>query len=72
MSALRDICKGDLDIFMTTLAEIDNVVNERRKEEQDGELEAICQKLPEQYKDFADVFNKIASDTLPLPRDVDH
>ncbi|ODM14954.1 hypothetical protein SI65_04183 [Aspergillus cristatus] len=63
----RHLHKGDSEIFVTTLAEIDKVVDEGRKLEQDEELEAICQKLPEQYREFADVFSKTASDTLPLP-----
>lgn len=68
----RHLRKGDSEIFVTTLAEIDKIVDERRKPEQDEELETIRQKLPDQYKEFADVFSKTASDTLPPPRDVDH
>jgi hypothetical protein len=45
----RHLRKGNSDFFVTTLAEIDKIVDERRKEEQDEELEVICQKLPEQY-----------------------
>lgn len=57
---------------MTTLAEIDKIVYERREKELDEELETIHQRLPDQYKEFADVFSKTASDTLPPPRNVDH
>lgn len=66
------LCKGNSEIFVTTLAEIDKIVDKRGKLEQDEELETICQKLPDQYKEFADVFSKTASDKLPLPRDVNH
>lgn len=57
---------------MTILAEIDKIVYERREKELDEELETIRQRLPDQYKEFADIFGRTASDTLPPPRNVDH
>lgn len=68
----RHLRKGESEIFVTTLAEIDKIVDERRQREQDDELETIHQELPNQYEEFADVFSKVASDTLPPPREVDH
>lgn len=68
----RHLRKDNSEIFMTTLAEINKIVDDKRQREQDEELETIQQKLPGQYEEFADVFSKIASDTLPPPQEVDH
>lgn len=43
----RHLSKSSSEIFVTTLAEIDKIVDERKRREQDDELETICQKLPD-------------------------
>lgn len=61
--------------FVTSLYEIDAMIQDRTLEEEPQELsdeELVDQKLPSQYADFKDVFSKAASDVLPPHHSYDH
>ena len=64
------------EIFITSLYEIDRIIEEKRLEEQQAEeakeQELIQQRLPAQYKEYSDVFSKAASDELPPHRSNDY
>ena len=65
----RHLKKKDTEIFITSLSEIDCIIEEKRAEECHGEdcqeQELMQQLLPQQYQEYADVFPKAASDELP-------
>lgn len=72
----RHIRAKDSETFVTSLLEIDRVVYDKRaairKEEELTEEELIHKRLPECYRDYADVFSKRASDELPPRRENDY
>lgn len=72
----RHLKKKDTEAFITSLSEIDRVIDEKRAEdrqkEEDQEQELVQQQLPEQYLEYADVFSKAASDKLPPRRTNDY
>ena len=57
------------EVFVTSLYEIDRTIEDKRFEERQAEemaeQELIRQRLPQQYKEYSDVFSKAASDELP-------
>ena len=57
------------EVFITSLYEIDQMIEDKQLEEQQAEemaeQELIQQQLPQQYKEYSDVFSKAASDELP-------
>lgn len=63
------ICNRDTEVFLTSLHEIDQVIekkqNNEQKQENAAEWEQIQQKLPAWYQKYADVFSKRASDEMP-------
>ena len=69
-------------VFTTSLYEIDRILEERQSQEADlaegdqqpdeTELQWLQRVLPNDYKDFADVFSKEASNVLPPHRSYDH
>src|SRR5208282_3751563 len=62
-------------IFITSLCEIDQLIQEKQETLPDPELtdeELVDRKLPAQYKDFQGVFSKAASNRLPPHRPYDH
>ncbi|ODM22623.1 hypothetical protein SI65_00212 [Aspergillus cristatus] len=68
----RHLKKKDTEAFITSLSEIDRIIEERRAEDRQKEdhyeQELIQQLLPKQYQEYADVFSKAASDELPPRR----
>ncbi|EYE89934.1 uncharacterized protein EURHEDRAFT_431792, partial [Aspergillus ruber CBS 135680] len=72
----RHLKKKDTEIFITSLSEIDRIIEEKRAEERHGEdcqeQELVQQLLPQQYQEYADVFSKAASDELPPRRANDY
>ena len=75
----RTLIKSDVTPFVTSLYEIDRIIEQKeieaiQKDSAEQELtneELIEQKLPRQYHDFKDVFSKAASDTLAPHRKYD-
>ena len=59
----------NMEVFITSLYEIDWTIEDKQLEEQQTEemakQELIQQWLPQQYKEYSDVFSKAASDELP-------
>ena len=57
------------EVFITSLYEIDQTIEDKWLEEQQAEevaeQELIQQWLPQQYKEYSDIFSKAASDELP-------
>ena len=53
------IQREDCDIFMTSLHEIERELEDR------AEMEEQLEDLPSQYHEFANVFSKDTSDSLP-------
>ncbi|ODM16893.1 hypothetical protein SI65_07858 [Aspergillus cristatus] len=68
--------KKDTEVFITSLSEIDHIIEERRAEdcqrEDSHEQELVQQLLSKQYQGYADVFSKAASDELPPRRANDY
>jgi hypothetical protein len=70
----RTLIKPDTELFVTSLYEIDRIIEEKEAEaiqaeaarEELANKELIEQKLLHQYYDFKDVFSKAASDILAL------
>ena len=61
------------DVFMTSLCEIEQALEtEKERTAKSTESEEIKQQLPDQYREFADVFSKIRSDELPVHQKYDH
>jgi len=56
--------KKDSEIFITSLHEIDRIIDEKNKASDPDEQE-ILDKLPLCYQEYKDVFSKKESDTLP-------
>src|SRR5277367_4143689 len=76
---LRTIKQLDTSIFVTSLYEIDQLIEDKEMEAIQRDLaqqeltneELIDQKLPLQYQDLRDVFSKAASDILAPHREYD-
>jgi hypothetical protein len=71
----RHLRKAKTESFITSLYEIERIIEEKRglHPSNDAELEAIKQAIPPEYEEYADVFSKRESDTLPPHRgDSDH
>lgn len=72
----RYMKKKDTEVFITSLSEIDRILEEKRveerREEDHQEQELVEQLLPKPYQDYADVFSKAASDELPPHRTNDY
>ena len=69
----RHMQKEGTEVFVTSLYEIDRVIEDQQGLLDPVEEEEIRAKLPTQYYDFVDVFSKKESDTLPpLRKGVDH
>ena len=67
----RHVRRKDTEVFMTSLHEIDRIIQEKTAPLDDDEKE-VLEKLPSQYHDWKDVFSKKASDTLPPDRHCNH
>ncbi|KAL1979106.1 hypothetical protein VTN96DRAFT_6844 [Rasamsonia emersonii] len=68
----RHLKKKDTEIFITSLCEIDKLI-QYKKESGDGtEEEELRKQIPACYHDYLDVFSRKASDTLPPSRTCDH
>jgi hypothetical protein len=63
--------KKDAEVFVTSLAEIEQILREKTYKPDDEERE-ILEKLLTEYHDFRYVFSKKASDTLPPRSHCDH
>ncbi|ODM16369.1 hypothetical protein SI65_08369 [Aspergillus cristatus] len=65
----RHLKKKDTEAFITSLSEIDRIIEERRvkdrQKEDHYEQELVQQLLLKQYQEYADIFSKAASDELP-------
>jgi hypothetical protein len=57
----RHMQKPSTEVFVTSLAEIDRILNEKRSRE----AREIQEKVPDCYHEIADIFSKINSDVLP-------
>ena len=72
----RHLKRKDTEVFITSLSEIDRVIEERRTEdrqkEDDYEQKLVQQLLPRKYQEYEDVFSKAASDELPPQRTNDY
>ena len=72
----RHMKQKDSEIFITSLYEIDRIIEDKRLEERQAEemaeQELIRQRLPQRYKEYSDVFSKAASDELPPHRSNDY
>jgi transposase InsO family protein len=70
----RTIAQPDIQPFVTSLYEIDRIIEEKEAEatqDEPTDKELIAQKLPHCSRDLADVFSKAASDVLPPHRKYD-
>ncbi|KAI9034720.1 reverse transcriptase family protein, partial [Aspergillus affinis] len=63
---------GKSDCFITSLAQIDKIIDEKNYPERLLEVKKLKEQIPESYHGFVDVFLKSASDTLPPRRENDH
>lgn len=65
----RHLKKKGSEVFLTSLYEIDRVIEDKRNleriKENNEEEELVRERLPTQYKEYADVFSKEASDRMP-------
>jgi predicted aspartyl protease len=68
----RHVKKKETEIFVTSIQEIDRIIDEKKRLEDKEDDEAVEQKLPACYREFRDVFSKEASDTLPPLRQWNH
>ena len=75
---LRNAKRKDVVIGATSIYEVDRLIQDKKgidllPDDEDDLKQLVSEKLPEEYADFADVFSKAASDTLPPHREnVDH
>ncbi|KAI9036656.1 reverse transcriptase family protein [Aspergillus affinis] len=63
---------GKSDCFITSLAQIDKIIDEKNYPERQLEVEKLKEQIPESYHGFVDVFLKSASDTLSPRRENDY
>lgn len=72
----RHLKEKDTEVFITSLSEIDRIIEETRAKDRQKEdhydQELVQQLLPEQYQEYVDVFSKAASDELPPRRTNDY
>ena len=69
----RHTQKRDTEVFITSLHEIDRMIEEKQGGiSKDPEEELIAQTLPACYSEYKDVFSKVASDMLPPRRPIDY
>lgn len=72
----RHLRKKGSEAFITSLAEIDRVIEEKQGEPTEAteleEEELVQHLLPKRYQEYADVFSKTASDQLPPRRPNDY
>jgi hypothetical protein len=71
----RNLTRPGATAFVTSLYEIDQILEERTVQEiqEDQDYQAqVDSKLPSQYREFADVFSKEAADKLPPYRLYDY
>ena len=66
------MCKKENEIFVTSLYEIDCLIEEALQDEDEETKEEIERRLLLVYKNYLDVFFKVASDQLPPHRLYDH
>jgi predicted aspartyl protease/transposase InsO family protein len=59
------------EIFVTSVYDIEQVIQEKKHAITEAEEQEIRRTLPTEYHEFIDVFSKQASDTLPPRRDCD-
>jgi len=68
-----NMLKKENEVFITSLCEIDRIIEEKEALEEDEEtIEEIKKKLPAAFSDYIDVCSKAASDTLSPHRAYDH
>ena len=72
MGFYYNMYKRENEIFVTSLYEIDRLIEEALQDEDEETREEIERRLPAAYKDYVDVFSKMASDQLPPHRLYDH
>lgn len=58
------------EVFTTSLHEIERAIDDLMSEEQVTDVD--LGQIPQQYREFADVFSKAASDSMPPSRPCDH
>ncbi|KAI9035908.1 pol polyprotein [Aspergillus affinis] len=63
---------GRSDCFITSLAQIDKIIDEKTYPKRQLEVEKLKEQIPEAYHSFVDVFLKSALDALPPRRENDH
>ena len=69
----RMVIDKDVEVFQTSLCEIDRIIDVKSAIVKDIELDEIKRTLPREYHDLAEVFSKRKSDELPPYRPgVDH
>lgn len=71
---IRHLKKPDSETFITSLSEIDRIIDDKKTPEiaDDFEMQELIDRLlPEQYKSFRDLFSKKASDELSPHRPYD-
>jgi hypothetical protein len=57
--------KKGAEVFMTSLYDLDSIIEEKKKKSWEEDEQMVEEKLPACYQDFKDVFSKRESDTLP-------
>jgi hypothetical protein len=69
----RHIKRKDTEVFLTSLYEIDHIIESRKLDPQeDLDSDLIEQRLPACYAGYEDAFSKNASDQMPPTRPCDH
>jgi hypothetical protein len=64
--------KEENEVFVTSLYEIDCLIEDALQDKDEETREEIRRQLPAAYRDYANVFSKVASDKLPPHRSYDH
>ena len=62
------MCRKENEVFVTSLYKIDYLIEEALQNEDEETREEIEQRLLSIYKDYLDVFFKVALNKLPLHR----
>jgi hypothetical protein len=68
----RHIKNKESEVFVTSLHEIDRIIDHKRDEKRQAEEEELGSKVPVYYHDYLDFFSKEASDALPPSRPNDY
>jgi hypothetical protein len=63
-----NMCRKENEVFVTSLYKIDRLIKEALQNEDEETREEIEQRLLPTYKDYLDVFSKVALDKLPPHR----